>query len=168
MSRKGQAPKRVILPDPKYGSDRLAKFINIIMRSGKKSVAEKIVYGALDEIGGKGNSEPLEVFNKAMENVRPLVEVKSRRVGGAAYQIPVEIRSDRSVTLAMRWVVDAAKNRGEKNMGLRLAGELMDASDNRGSAIKKREDTHKMAEANKAFSHYPVYPVTSDNERTLC
>ena len=154
MSRRHVADKREILPDPKYGDKTLAKFINMIMRSGKKSVAEKIVYGALDEINGKGNNEPLEVFNKAMENVRPLVEVKSRRVGGATYQIPVEIRSDRSITLAMRWVVDAAKNRGEKNMGLRLAGELMDASDNRGSAIKKREDTHKMAEANKAFSHY--------------
>jgi small subunit ribosomal protein S7 len=154
MSRRHVADKRQILPDPKFHDKTLAKFINIIMRSGKKSVAEKIVYGALDEIGGKGNPEPLEVFNKAMENVRPLVEVKSRRVGGATYQIPVEIRSDRSVTLAMRWVVDAAKKRGEKNMGLRLAGELIDAADNRGSAIKKREDTHKMAEANKAFSHF--------------
>ncbi len=154
MSRRRVAEKKEILPDPKYGDKVLAKFINIIMRSGKKSIAEKIVYGALDEISGKGNPEPLEVFNKAMENVRPLVEVKSRRVGGATYQIPVEIRSDRSVTLAMRWVVDAAKNRGEKNMGLRLAGELLDASENRGSAIKKREDTHRMAEANKAFSHY--------------
>ena len=154
MSRRRVAEKKQILPDPKYGDKVLAKFINIIMRSGKKSIAEKIVYGALDEISGKGNPEPLEVFNKAMENVRPLVEVKSRRVGGATYQIPVEIRSDRSITLAMRWVVDAAKNRGEKNMGLRLAGELLDASENRGSAIKKREDTHRMAEANKAFSHY--------------
>ena len=154
MSRRRVAEKREILPDPKYGDKVLAKFINIIMFSGKKSVAEKIVYGALDEIGGKGNPEPLEVFNKALENVRPVVEVKSRRVGGATYQIPVEIRSDRSITLAMRWVVDAAKNRGEKNMGLRLAGELMDASENRGTAIKKREDTHRMAEANRAFSHY--------------
>ncbi len=154
MSRRRVADKRQILPDPKYKDKVLAKFINIIMRSGKKSVAEQIVYGALNEISGKGNPEPLEVFNKAMENVRPLVEVKSRRVGGATYQIPVEIRQDRSITLAMRWVVDAAKNRGEKNMGLRLAGELMDASENRGSAIKKREDTHRMAEANKAFSHY--------------
>lgn len=154
MSRRRVAEKREILPDPKYHDKTLAKFINIIMRSGKKSVAEKIVYGALDEIGGKGNPEPLEIFNKAMDNVRPLVEVKSRRVGGATYQIPVEIRSDRSVTLAMRWVVDAAKNRGEKNMGLRLAGELLDASENRGTAIKKREDVHRMAEANKAFSHY--------------
>jgi small subunit ribosomal protein S7 len=154
MSRRHVADKRQILPDPKFHDKTLAKFINIIMRSGKKSVAEKIVYGALDEIGGKGNPEPLEIFNMAMENVRPLVEVKSRRVGGATYQIPVEVRSDRSLTLAMRWVVDASKKRGEKNMGLRLAGELIDAADNRGSAIKKREDTHKMAEANKAFSHF--------------
>ncbi len=154
MSRRRVAEKTEILPDPKYGDIVLAKFINIIMRSGKKSIAEKIVYGALDEIGGKGNPEPLEVFNKALENVRPIVEVKSRRVGGATYQIPVEVRTARSMTLAMRWVVDAAKNRGEKNMGLRLAGELLDASENRGTAIKKREDTHRMAEANKAFSHY--------------
>lgn len=154
MSRRRVAEKTEILPDPKYGDKVLAKFINIIMRSGKKSIAEKIVYGALDEIGGKGNPEPLEVFNKALENIRPVVEVKSRRVGGATYQIPVEIRSDRSITLAMRWIVDASKKRGEKNMGLRLAGELLDASENRGSAIKKREDVHRMAEANKAFSHY--------------
>ena len=154
MSRKNKAPKRIFYPDAKYTSLILAKFINIIMRSGKKSIAEKIVYGALDEISGKGNPEPLGIFNKALENVRPLVEVKSRRVGGATYQIPIEVRTARSVTLAMRWMVDAAKNRGEKNMGLRLAGELLDASESRGSAIKKREDTHRMAEANKAFSHY--------------
>jgi|TARA_B110000196_G_C20725495_1_gene466154 small subunit ribosomal protein S7 len=154
MSRRRVAEKTEILPDPKYGDKVLAKFINIIMRSGKKSIAEKIVYGALDEISGKGNPEPLGIFNKALENVRPLVEVKSRRVGGATYQIPIEVRTARSVTLAMRWMVDAAKNRGEKNMGLRLAGELLDASESRGSAIKKREDTHRMAEANKAFSHY--------------
>lgn len=154
MSRRRVAEKTEILPDPKYGDKVLAKFINIIMRSGKKSIAEKIVYGALDEIGGKGNAEPLEVFNKALENIRPVVEVKSRRVGGATYQIPVEVRTARSITLAMRWIVDASKNRGEKNMGLRLAGELLDASENRGTAIKKREDTHRMAEANKAFSHY--------------
>ena len=133
MSRRRVAEKTEILPDPKYGNEVLAKFINIIMRSGKKSIAEKIVYGALDEISGKGNSEPLGVFNKALENVRPLVEVKSRRVGGATYQIPIEVRTARSVTLAMRWMVDAAKNRGEKNMGLRLAGELLDASESRGS-----------------------------------
>ena len=154
MSRRRVAEKRGILPDPKYGNQVLAKFINMVMRSGKKSIAEKIVYGALDEIEGKRKSNPVEVFTKALDNVRPLVEVKSRRVGGATYQIPIEVRQDRSVALAMRWLVDAAKNRGEKNMGLRLAGELMDASESRGSAIKKREDTHKMAEANKAFSHY--------------
>ena len=154
MSRRRVAEKTEILPDPKYGDKVLAKFINIIMRSGKKSIAEKIVYGALDEISGKGNPEPLEVFNKALENVRPVVEVKSRRVGGATYQVPIEDRTERSITLAMRWMVDEAKNRGEKNMGLRLAGELLDASENRGTAIKKREDTHRMAEANKAFSHF--------------
>jgi small subunit ribosomal protein S7 len=126
----------------------------MIMQSGKKSVAEKIVYGALGEMGEKGKGEPLELFTKALENVKPTVEVKSRRVGGATYQVPVEVRQARSVTLAMRWLVDAAKKRSEKNMGLRLAGELMDASENKGSAIKKREDTHKMAEANKAFSHF--------------
>ena len=132
----------------------LAKFINMIMRSGKKSVAEKIVYGALNEIQEKKREDALEVFNKALENVRPIVEVRSRRVGGATYQIPIEVRTDRSRTLAMRWLVDSAKKRGEKNMGLRLAGELLDAADNRGAAMKKKEDTHKMAEANKAFSHY--------------
>ena len=154
MSRRHAADKREILPDPKYDDKVLAKFINIIMQSGKKSVAERIVYGALAEIGAKGKPEPLEVFGKALENVRPVVEVKSRRVGGATYQIPVEIRADRSQTLAMRWLVDGAKKRAEKNMGLRLAGELLEASENRGTAIKKREDTHRMAEANKAFSHY--------------
>ena len=154
MSRRRVAEKREILPDPKYNNKVLAKFINMIMRSGKKAVAEQIVYGALDEIQTKGKNDPLETFKTALDNVRPVVEVKSRRVGGAPYQIPVEVRSDRGMTLAMRWLVDASKNRGEKNMGLRLAGELLDASENRGSAIKKREDTHKMAEANKAFSHY--------------
>lgn len=154
MSRRRVAEKREILPDPKYHDKVLAKFVNMIMRSGKKSVAEKIVYGALGKVSEKAKSDSLEVFNKALENVRPVVEVKSRRVGGATYQIPVEVRQDRSITLAMRWLVDAAKNRSEKNMGLRLAGELLDASENRGTAIKKREDTHKMAEANKAFSHF--------------
>jgi small subunit ribosomal protein S7 len=155
MSRRRVAEKREILPDPKYSDQVLAKFINMVMRSGKKSTAEKIVYGALDEMGSRSKGgNPLELFNKALGNVRPVVEVKSRRVGGATYQIPVEVRSDRSMALAMRWLVDASKKRSEKNMGLRLAGELMDASENRGSAIKKREDTHKMAEANKAFSHY--------------
>lgn len=154
MSRRRVAEKRDNLPDPKYGDQTLAKFINMIMKSGKKSVAERIVYGALDEMVGKGKGEPLELFSKALDNVKPIVEVKSRRVGGATYQIPVEVRQTRSVTLAMRWLVDAAKKRSEKNMGLRLAGELLDASENKGSAIKKREDTHKMAEANKAFSHF--------------
>lgn len=154
MSRRHAADKRDILPDPKYDDKVLARFINIIMQSGKKSVAERIVYGALAEIGAKGKPEPLEIFNKALENVRPVVEVKSRRVGGATYQIPVEIRADRSLTLAMRWLVDGAKKRSEKNMGLRLAGELLEAAENRGAAFKKREDTHRMAEANKAFSHY--------------
>ncbi|NIN62201.1 MAG: 30S ribosomal protein S7 [Gammaproteobacteria bacterium] len=154
MSRRRVAEKRDRLPDPKYGDQVLAKFINMVMRSGKKSVAEKIVYGALDEMAAKSKGDGLEMFAKAIENVRPLVEVKSRRVGGATYQIPVEVRHDRSTALAMRWLVDAAKNRGEKNMGLRLAGELLDACENKGTAIKKREDTHRMAEANKAFSHY--------------
>ena len=154
MSRRRVAEKRDNRPDPKYGDQTLAKFINMIMKSGKKSVAERIVYGALDEMGGKGKGEPLELFSKALDNVKPIVEVKSRRVGGATYQIPVEVRQTRRVTLAMRWLVDAAKKRSEKNMGLRLAGELLDASENKGSAIKKREDTHKMAEANKAFSHF--------------
>ena len=154
MSRRRVAEKTTILPDPKYGDMVLAKFINIIMRSGKKSIAERIVYGALNDIAGKGNKEPLEVFNKALENIRPIVEVKSRRVGRATYQIPVEVKTTRSMTLAMRWIVDAAKNRSEKDMGSRLAGELLDASENRGTAIKKREDTHRMAEANKAFSHF--------------
>jgi small subunit ribosomal protein S7 len=154
MSRRRAAESRSILPDPKYGDQVLAKFINMIMRSGKKSVAEKIVYGALNEIQEKKREDALEVFNKALANVRPVVEVRSRRVGGATYQIPIEVRTDRSQTLAMRWLVDSAKKRGEKNMGLRLAGELLDAADNRGAAMKKKEDTHKMAEANKAFSHY--------------
>ena len=154
MSRRRVAEKREILPDPKYHDKVLAKFVNMIMRSGKKSVAERIVYGALGKVSEKSKNDSLEVFNKALENVRPVVEVKSRRVGGATYQIPVEVRQDRSITLAMRWLVDAAKKRSEKNMGLRLAGELLDASENRGTAIKRREDTHKMAEANKAFSHF--------------
>jgi len=154
MSRRRVADKREILPDPKYDNQVLAKFINILMRSGKKSTAERIVYGALDEMGNRNKADPVDLFTRALDNVKPVVEVRSRRVGGATYQIPVEVRADRSMALAMRWLVDAAKKRNEKNMGLRLAGELLDASENRGSAIKKREDTHKMAEANKAFSHY--------------
>ncbi len=154
MPRRRIVAKREILPDPKYGNVTLAKFVNILMESGKKSIAEKIVYGALDQMTEKGHAEPVESFNKALENIRPLVEVKSRRVGGATYQVPVEVRANRSVALAMRWLVDAARSRGEKSMGLRLAGEIMDACDSRGSAVKKREDVHRMAEANKAFSHY--------------
>ncbi len=154
MSRRRVATKREILPDPKYGERTIAKFINMLMRGGKKSVAERTVYGALGSIENKKKSEPVEFFKQALDNVRPVVEVKSRRVGGATYQIPVEVRPERSMALAMRWIVDASKSRGEKNMGARLAGELMDAAENRGNAIKKREDTHRMAEANKAFSHY--------------
>ena len=154
MSRRRVAAKRVILPDPKYGNETLAKFMNVLMKCGKKSVAEKVVYGALDQITLKSKGDALEVFNKALENIRPMVEVKSRRVGGATYQVPVEVRSGRRTALAMRWLVDAARSRGEKSMGQRLAGEIMDASESKGSAVKKREETHRMAEANKAFSHY--------------
>ena len=157
MSRRTQAPKRLILPDPKYGSELLAKFMNMIMNDGKKSVAERIIYGALDRISEKGvaeGSQSLEVLEKALENVKPVVEVKSRRVGGATYQVPIEVRTSRRQTLAMRWIIDAARSRSEKSMAHRLAHELMDAAENRGSAVKKKEDTHRMAEANKAFSHY--------------
>ncbi len=155
MPRRREVAKRQVLPDPKYGDRTLAKFINMVMRSGKKSLAERVVYGALDTVADrKKGGDPLEVFQRALDNVRPVVEVKSRRVGGATYQVPVEVRATRQQTLAMRWLTDAARKRGEKSMHLRLAGELMDASENRGSAVKKREDTHRMAEANKAFSHY--------------
>ncbi|TVQ37369.1 MAG: 30S ribosomal protein S7 [Wenzhouxiangella sp.] len=154
MSRKQTNFERDILPDPKFGNAMIARFINMVMKSGKKSVAEKIVYGAIDEIQGRGHAEPLEVIEKALDNVSPAVEVKSRRVGGATYQVPVEVRHKRRQTLAMRWVIDAARKRGEPSMPRRLAGELMDAMDERGSAVKKREDVHRMAEANKAFSHY--------------
>jgi small subunit ribosomal protein S7 len=157
MSRRSQAPKRIILPDPKYGSELLAKFMNMIMNDGKKSVAERIIYGALDRINEKGiaeGSQSLEVLEQALENVKPVVEVKSRRVGGATYQVPIEVRPARRQTLAMRWVIEAARKRSEKSMAHRLAHELMEAADNRGTAVKKKEDTHRMAEANKAFSHY--------------
>ena len=153
MSRKGNTPQRSVLPDPKHGSETIARFINMVMQSGKKSVAEKIVYGAMDVIGEK-NPNALELVEKALGNVSPSVEVKSRRVGGATYQVPVEVRAVRRTTLAMRWLIDAARKRGEKGMTDRLAGELLDASENRGAAVKKREDTHKMAEANKAFAHF--------------
>lgn len=154
MSRRKQAEKRVILPDPKFGSELLAKFVNMVMESGKKSVAEGIVYGALDQIAAKKNGDPVEFLGKALDNVRPMVEVKSRRVGGATYQVPVEVRPVRQTALAMRWTIEAARSRAEKSMPMRLAGELMDAAENRGAAVKKREDVHRMAEANKAFSHY--------------
>jgi len=153
MSRRSEAPKRHILPDPKFGSERLAKFINTVMRDGKKSVAEGVVYGALQQIETK-RGDGMGVLDKALDNVRPRVEVKSRRVGGATYQVPVEVRSVRQDALAMRWLVDAARKRGERSMPLKLAGELMDAADSKGSAVKKREDTHRMAEANKAFAHF--------------
>jgi small subunit ribosomal protein S7 len=154
MPRRREVPKREILPDPKFGSVELAKFMNVVMLSGKKAVAERIVYGALDQIQAKTGKEPIEIFNTAINNVKPVVEVKSRRVGGANYQVPVEVRPVRRLALAMRWLREAAKKRGEKSMDLRLAGELMDAAEGRGGAMKKREDTHKMAEANKAFSHF--------------
>ncbi len=154
MARRRDAAKRTILPDPKFGSQRITKFINMLMQSGKKSVAESIVYGALDTITERSKGDAIAVLEKALDNVEPMVEVKSRRVGGATYQVPVEVRSDRRDTLAMRWLVDAARARGEKGMRLRLAGEILDAAENRGSAVKKREDTHRMAEANKAFAHY--------------
>jgi small subunit ribosomal protein S7 len=154
MSRRRVIGAREILPDPKYGSEMLAKFVNMVMRDGKKSVAEGIIYGALDQIAGKGHSDPLEVLDRALDNVRPMVEVKSRRVGGATYQVPVEVRPIRRTTLAMRWVLDAARKRSEKSMPYRLAGELLDAAESRGASVKKREDTHRMAEANKAFAHY--------------
>ncbi len=154
MPRRREVPKRVILPDPKHGSELLAKFTNMLMRDGKKSIAEKIIYGALDSIESRSRREPVEVLEVALENVRPVVEVKSRRVGGATYQVPVEVRQVRRTALAMRWVIDAARKRSEKSMAQRLAGELLEASENRGVAVKKREDTHRMAEANKAFAHY--------------
>ena len=154
MPRRREVPKRIVLPDPKFGSIEVAKFMNVIMNSGKKSVAERIVYGAFEQINKKGGKDPIEVFGQAMTNVRPIVEVKSRRVGGANYQVPVEVRPTRRAALAMRWIKDAARKRGEKSMGQRLAGELLDAADGRGGAMKKREEIHRMAEANKAFSHF--------------
>ena len=154
MPRRREVPKRVILPDPKFGSELLAKFINTIMKDGKKSIAEGVVYGALTQISSKKGGDSMEVLDSALDNVRPSVEVKSRRVGGATYQVPVEVRPSRQNALAMRWLVDAARRRGEKSMALKLAGELMDAAEKRGSAVKKREDTHRMAEANKAFAHF--------------
>ena len=154
MSRRHRAEKRQVLPDPKYKDLVLSKFMNLIMLQGKKSAAERIVYGALDIITDKAKRDPVEVFHEALENVAPSVEVRSRRVGGATYQVPVEVRSERRQALAIRWMVAASRSRSENTMRERLAGELMDASQNRGVAVKKREDTHRMADANKAFAHY--------------
>ena len=154
MPRRRVAAKREVLDDPKYGSQILAKFMNHVMESGKKAVAERIVYGALEKVKERKNSDPLELFEKALDAIAPLVEVKSRRVGGATYQVPVEVRPERRQALAIRWLVGAARARNENTMQERLAGELIDASNNRGNAVKKREDTHRMAEANRAFSHY--------------
>ena len=154
MPRRRSPEKRKILPDPKYKDIVVAKFMNNLMKDGKKSVAEKIVYGAFDIIHANENNDPIEVFNKAISEVGPVVEVKSRRVGGATYQVPIEVRPSRKQALAMRWIVEAARKRSEKSMALRLAGELQDASQGKGAAIKKREDVHKMAEANKAFAHF--------------
>ena len=154
MPRRREVAKRVILPDPKFGDRMLAKFVNAIMLDGKKSTAEAIVYGAFDLVAERSSEEPLEIFKKAMENVRPMLEVKSRRVGGSTYQVPVEVRSERRTALAIRWIISYARKRGEKTMGERLAGELLDAAANRGTSVKKKEDTHRMADANKAFAHY--------------
>lgn len=154
MPRRRVIGQRKILPDPKFGSELLAKFINVVMVDGKKAVAEKIIYDALDIMAEKSKKEHLEVFEVALDNIRPTVEVKSRRVGGSTYQVPVEVRPVRRNALAMRWLVDAARVRGEKSMAQRLAAEMLDASENKGSAVKKREDVHRMAEANKAFAHY--------------
>ena len=155
MPRRRVVAKRDVLPDPKFGSQVLAKFMNMVMVSGKKSVAERIVYGALDTVQERtGAADPVEVFQKALDRIRPMLEVNSRRVGCATYQLPVEVRTVRQQALAMRWLVDAARGRGEKSMPVRLAGEITDAAEGKGSAVKKREDVHRMAEANKAFSHY--------------
>ena len=154
MPRRREVPKRVMLPDPKFKDQTVAKFINVIMLDGKKSIAEGIIYGALDIIQDRGAEKPIDIFYQALENIRPVVEVKSRRVGGATYQVPVEVRPSRRNALAMRWLVEAARKRGEKSMTQRLAGELMDAADNRGAAARKKDEVHRMAEANKAFSHY--------------
>lgn len=154
MPRRREVPKRDILPDPKFGSIAVSKFMNAIMQDGKKSVAERIVYGAFDIVAKKTGKEPLEVFNAAMDNIKPIVEVKSRRVGGANYQVPVEVRPERQMALAMRWLREFSRKRSEKSMGERLAAEMLEAAENRGGAVKKRDEVHRMAEANKAFSHF--------------
>ena len=157
MSRRSAAPVRLILPDPKFGSEMLAKFMNMVMERGKKSTAERIIYGAIDRISertGRPGDQALQVLQTALDNVKPMVEVKSRRVGGATYQVPVEVRASRRQTLAMRWVIEASRARTEKSMAQRLAHELLEAAENRGAAVRKREDTHRMADANKAFAHF--------------
>ncbi|MDO8351367.1 MAG: 30S ribosomal protein S7 [Gallionella sp.] len=154
MPRRREVPKREVLPDPKFGNQDLSKFVNVLMTAGKKSVAERILYGALEQVGKKTGKDAIEIFNLALNNAKPQVEVKSRRVGGANYQVPVEVRPSRRMALSMRWLREAARKRGEKSMGMRLAGELIDASEGRGGAVKKREEVHRMAEANKAFSHF--------------
>jgi small subunit ribosomal protein S7 len=154
MPRRREVPKREILADPIYNSQLVTKFVNVLMTDGKKSVAERILYDALQSIGERSGDDPMKVFKRAIENVKPAVEVKSRRVGGSTYQVPIEVRPSRRLALSMRWLIQAAKGRGEKTMRQRLAGELAEAADNRGGAVKKREDTHRMADANKAFAHY--------------
>jgi small subunit ribosomal protein S7 len=154
MPRRREVPKREILPDPKFGSVDLSKFMNVIMESGKKAVAERIIYGALEQVEKKAGKDPLEIFNNALNNVKPVVEVKSRRVGGANYQVPVEVRPSRRMALAMRWLKESSRKRSEKSMAQRLANELLEASEGRGGAMKKRDEVHRMAEANKAFSHF--------------
>ena len=154
MSRRHRAEKRDIIPDPKFGDVVLTKFMNSVMKHGKKSAAERIVYGAFDQMEAKAKQNPVEMFHQALENVKPALEVRSRRVGGATYQVPVEVRAERRQALAIRWIITAARARGENTMIERLSGELMDAANNRGTAVKKREDTHRMADANRAFSHY--------------
>jgi small subunit ribosomal protein S7 len=154
MSRRHRAEKRDIIPDPKFGDVVLTKFMNSVMKHGKKSAAERIVYGAFDQMEAKAKQNPVEMFHQALENVKPTLEVRSRRVGGATYQVPIEVRTERQQALAIRWIIAAARGRGENTMVERLSGELLDAANNRGTAVKKREDTHRMAEANRAFSHY--------------
>ncbi len=154
MPRRREVPKREVLPDPKYGNQDLSKFVNVLMTAGKKSVAERILYGAMEQVAKKSGKDPIEVFNLALNNAKPQVEVKSRRVGGANYQVPVEVRPGRRMALAMRWLKEAARKRSEKSMGARLAAEMLEAAENRGGAVKKRDEVHRMAEANKAFAHY--------------
>lgn len=154
MARRRRPEKRIILPDPKFGDQVLSKFMNSVMLDGKKAVAEGIVYSALEAVEARAKKDPLQVFHDALNNIKPGIEVRSRRVGGATYQVPVEVRADRAQALAIRWLITAARNRSENTMSARLSGELLDASNNRGNAVKKREDTHRMAEANRAFSHY--------------